>query len=878
MALTTGTRFDHYEILSHLGAGGMGEVYRARDTKLGREVAFKVLPEEFAADPERLLRFQREGQLLATLNHPNIAQIYGVVEADRTRGIVMEFVAGETLQSRLKRGALSIDEAVAIAKQVAEAMEAAHERGVIHRDLKPGNIMIDVEGRVKVLDFGLAKALDPPRPEPGLASSPTLITAIPSSENVLIGTAAYMSPEQMRGRAASESSDIWAFGCVLFEALTGRPAFQGDTVADLIGAIVRIDPDWTLLPSNTPPALVALLKRCFEKERRRRYHAIGDVRLDLDGSHTVAAQTSKTTSHGRERFAWALVAVFAVIAGLLLFTAYRGRASVQPMVSRFSMGLPDSSFMQSVLAVPYPAISPNGRYIVLMNRSAAGSQLWLRPIDSLTVQAIPGTEGATQYPFWSPDSRFVGFFAGGKLKKIAVTGGTPQILCDADAGGGTWSEDDLILFERGGAIHRVSAAGGMSTAIRTPNKSQSESAYRWPEFLPGGKNFVYAAVNPETQRLEIRAATLDSANDRPLFTANSRVQYAQSGHLLFVNNDATLMAQPFDTRGMALKGDAFPVAERVARDEQIISGSAAFSVSGDGTLVYRGGTTTTGETELTWMDRSGKKLNLQLGDINANSLFLSFDQNRVALQKRDANQSDIWIGDLLRGTTSRITSDPADDSYPVFSNDGKRVVFLSNRGGSWGLYMKDATGAGAEELIQKVQGSNDHPNDWSPDGKTLLYVMNGDLWALSMTGERKAYPILNQRYNERRARFSPDGHWIVYTSTETGRIEIYVQPFPPTGAKSQISVEGGGYGHWTRGGKEILFDAPGGKIMAVDVKLGSTLEAGIPRELFQVPGALSLGRWDVTADGERFLLPVTRGASGPVTLTTVLNWTADIKK
>ena len=877
MSLATGTRLEHYEILSAIGTGGMGEVYCARDTKLGRNVAFKVLREVLDSDPNRLSRFRNEAQLLASLNHPNIAQIYGVVEVDHTRGIVMELVQGETLQTRLKRAALPVEEALQIAKQIAEALEAAHDGGIIHRDLKPGNIMLTTAGTVKVLDFGLAKALDTPASATDLSNSPTIVASI-TQPNVLIGTVAYMSPEQIRGHVADSRCDVWAFGCVLYEMLTGKPAFTGETITDLISGIIGIEPDWNALPTKTSPAVRSMVRRCLDKDRRRRFHAIGDARIALEEAQALPPATPLARLKTRERISWIIATIGLAAVGLLLRAAYFVPLPAERLVSRFAIEFPPEAPLGPGGADPFPSVSPDGQYVAFRSAGSASTatwRLWLRPLGSLNAQLVAGTEGINGYSFWSPDSRFIGFFAGGKLKKVAVAGGPPQILCDGSGPSATWNQDDLIIFDQQGSLHRVSAAGGVSTAIRTPDKSKHETGYRLPSFLPDGRHFVYISSSTDQGRTEVRAGSLDSSDDKSLFAANSRILYAHPGYLLFVR-DGTLMAQPFDASKVSLKGDVFPVAERIGFNPN--NGNGAFGVSQNGTLVYRVAVGPT-SSELTWFDRTGKKLGIVKSTGSFVGPNLAPDQNRVAVQT--TSSPDIWLIDLLRGTNSRFTFDPADDIRPVFSGNGKQILFVSNRAGSLDLYVKSADGVGAEQLLAKRA---DGVSDWSADGKVVLYAItppNGtgfDIWALPMTGDKKPYPVLNSSFTEMRAKFSPDSRWMAYTSNESGRNEIYVQPFPPSGGKWQVSVDGGEYAYWRRDGKEIIFGTLDGKIMAADVKLGATFDPGVPRQLFQLPGRLAGERFAITADAQRFLVPLVPQAQDRPMLTTVLNWTADIKK
>jgi len=884
LTLTPGARLDHYEIIAPIGSGGMGEVYQARDTKLGRDVAFKVLKDEFAGDPDRLSRFHQEARLLASLNHPNIAQIFGVVESDRMRAIVMELVEGETLQARLTRGRLPYDEFLSIAGQIAEALEAAHDHRIIHRDLKPGNIHLSADGQVKVLDFGLAKTIHTTSADPNLAKSRTVLA--PTAANVLIGTPGYMSPEQLRGQASDERSDIWAFGCVLYEMLTGRQAFTGDTITDIISGIVRVDPDWDALTPVASLAVQAVIKRCLQKDRRRRFHSIADVRIELEEAQIEpAAPISAPRRHSRT--AWGVAALFVITTiALLVRIFYFAPAVVQPHVSRFQIELPPDASVPPTTFAPYPLVSPDGRYIAFVAFSGGTLRLWLRPIDALTAQPIAGTEGvASTSPFWSPDSRFIGFIANGKLKKVAIAGGPPQTLCDVaavrTANGGTWNQNDVIIFAHRDGLHRVAADGGTSTLIRAPDKSKNEAGYTLPSFLPDGRHFLYVAMNSDVARTEVRVGSLDSNDDKPLFFAISRVLYALPGHLLFVR-DGTLMAQPFNVRTLSLNGDPLRVTERIQFDRNN-NGVAAFSASANGTLVFR---TVTGPvtTELTWIDRMGKKLGV-VGDAgNFQRPRLSNDQNRVAVERvADDGVRDIWLIDLIRGTNSRFTFDPADETYPIFSADGTQIAFASNRNDELGIYVKSITGTGTEELVQKIQGQDPGPSDWSPDGKTLLYgFVTGatgirNVWALPMTGERKAFAILSRKFSDQRAQFSPNGRWILYTSTETGRGEIYAETFPPSGRKWQVSTNGANYGHWRRDGKEIVFDSIDGKLMAVDVKLDANFDAGVPHQLFQIPGTIIGGRFTVSSDAQRFLFPLAAQSGDRPAITVVLNWPASIK-
>ena len=887
--LSPGTRLEHYEIISTLGVGGMGEVYRARDTKLGRDVAFKVLPEVFSSDPERLWRFQREAQVLAALNHPAIAHIYGVVESNGIRSIVMELVQGETLQERLKSGPIKTAEALHIGKQIAEALEAAHDRGIIHRDLKPGNIMITADGAAKVLDFGLAKAAEGREGDSDVSQSPTLLTAAHTQPNVLLGTAAYMSPEQIRGHRADERADVWAFGCVLYEMLSGRRAFAGDNITDLVAEIVRIEPDWAMLPADAS-AYQSIVKGCLEKSRKQRFHAIGDVRIEIEKAQRAQSSQAAPIRQSRERLAWGLAAVFVLATiGTLVGAFYFYPAPLPTISARFLFELPPEAGTVTVTHSPEPAVSPDGRYISFVSAASGSGRLWIRPIDQLDSRIVTGTEGLTlgAYPFWSSDSRYIGFFAGGKLMKVAVAGGPPTRLCDAvpsrsEGRGGTWNQNDIILFIHNGALHRVHAGGGTSEAIRTADKSKKEVGLTTPSFLPDGRHFFYIALNSERDKSELRVGDLeDKNNDRVLRTGNSQTIYAHPGHILFVR-DETLMAQQFDTDALVLKGDAFPIADRIAFEQ--VSGMAAFSVSSNGILVYRNQTVATA-SELAWFDKKGNKTSSFPSQGVPVRMSLSPDQTQIAMERRDG-PADIWMLDLSRAAATKITRDPADDLNPVFSPDGKQIAFTSVRNGTWGIYLTSASGRGNEELLQVIPGgANPQRLDWSRDGQWLIYDFmnqngNSDVWALPMTGtERKPKPVLNQPVNEVRAQLSPDSQWILYDLSETATVETYVSRFPPTEEKWRISIDGGSYAHWRQDGKQIIFRGSDGKLMAVDVTLGKTFRADIPKPLFDLPGGVTANRYAMAPDAQRFFMPVFPGAGADKqALNVVFDWTSAIPK
>jgi serine/threonine protein kinase len=655
MSFTTGTRIGPYEITSPLGEGGMGVVYRAHDTKLGRDVAIKALPDAFADDSDRLQRFQREAQVLASLNHPNIAHIYGLEESDNTRCIVMELVEGETLQERIKRGPIPVDEALPIAKQIAEALEGAHERGIIHRDLKPGNIMLTRDGKIKVLDFGLAKALQEQQPS-NLSNSPTLVSAA-SIPGVILGTAAYMSPEQARGSEADHRSDIFSFGCVLYEMLTGKPTFAGESVSDTLATVLKLDPDWSVLPQSVPPGIVKLIRWCLVKDRRQRLQAIGEARIIIESppEETSSAQMPQAAPKF-SKLPWATAAILAVVALALGFVHFREKPPAEPTL-RYTMNMPE-------LLIPSVAISPNGRYIAIGGGGAglsSNQELFIRPLDALQAQPVPGTEGAL-YPFWSPDSRYVAFAAQRKLKKIPVNGGPAETLCDLPGifQGGTWNRDGTILFSTNNTLVRVPNSGGIPVEI--PNLQGT-----FPAFLPDGRHFLSEKYLTDPG---IWVSSLDGKETRRILADATSTVFAppdngdRTGHVLFVR-EGNLMAMPFDPESRQATGDVFPVAEGVYIDPL---GMEATSASATGVLLYSGNGAAR-KNEIVWFDRNGKVTPTGLTG-NVWEPAISPDEKTIAYSRNNGSTSDIWIRDLGHGLDQRFTSDPSANNTPVWSPKG----------------------------------------------------------------------------------------------------------------------------------------------------------------------------------------------------------------
>lgn len=890
-----GAKIGSYQVLSLLGAGGMGEVYQAQDTKLGRDVAIKVLPAAFVHDPERLSRFQREARMLAALNHPNIATIYGLEQTDGVHFLIMELVPGESLADRVKSGPVRMEEALKIAVQIAEALEAAHEKNITHRDLKPANVKVTPEGKVKVLDFGLAKVFGGDSAQ-DLSHAVTL-TAMGTEEGRILGTPAYMSPEQARGKATDKRTDIWAFGCVLYELLTARQAFPGETLSDTIAAVLDSEPDWQSLPSTTPSKIRDLLRRSLQKERDRRLRDIGDARIEIEetltapkdaGSTQAGLPVNATQRKSWERLAWAIAAITMFIAALFLGAFVYFRSVPQDAQTiRFLVSPPETWTLTRQLGLfgspPDPlAVSPDGRRIALVATSADGrTLLWIRSLDTLNVQLLAGTEGAA-HPFWSPDSRFLGFFAGGKLKKIDVSGGPPLTLCDApNDRGGTWSQDGVIVFSptTDSALQKVSASGGAPIAATV--LAPGETGHRGPVFLPDGRHFLYRVKTEEGTPGLIYIATLNSTDRKLLLNSNIGTIFYSQGHLLFLHG-TTLMAQPFDARHLELTGDAFPIAEQIQIQSNPNAGFGLFSASENGVLAYQTGTGTTA-SQLVWFDRTGKQVGM-LGDPATQAdIALSPDGKRASVSISDGKQRDIWAYDVARGLRTRITFDPADELNSLWSSDGSRLVFNSRRKGHLDLYEKASSGAGTEEVLFE-DNRDKSPQSWTPDGRLILYTSSGpptgdDLFVLPLSGDRKPVPYLQTPFNEYDGQFSPDGRWVAYVSDESGTDEVYVAPFPGPGGKWQISTAGGTFPRWRRDGTEIFYLAPDNKLMAAEVNgKASSFQVGAAKALFETRTLdPTRNRFAVSADGQRFLINTDpQTTSAPITV--VLNWAAGLKK
>jgi serine/threonine protein kinase len=879
MALSAGTYLGPYEILAPIGAGGMGEVYRARDSRLNRDVALKVLPQVFAANSDRMARFEREARLLASLNHPHIASLYGLEESGSSRALVMELVEGPTLAGRIAAGPIPFEDALPIARQIAEALEYAHDRGIIHRDLKPANIKVTLDATVKILDFGLAKALDD---EPGVhdfRSSPTISMAA-TRAGVILGTAAYMSPEQAKGKVVDRRADIWAFGVVLFEMLTGKQLYTGETAAEIMASVMKEEPNVDRLPSGTAPAIRILLRRCLHKDPHRRLRDIGEARVLLEDMPPAEPPARSP----RRPIGWIAAALLLLALAALAFVHFRGISQPGASALRLSIALPDKSAINSF------ALSPDGRSLVVAASIAGKNQLWLRALNSLEFHPLSGSEAAT-LPFWAPDGRRIGFFAHGKLKVIPAGGGPAQILCDANSGGGTWNRDNLIVFTWADGLYSVPATGGEPTQVTKP---AGGSLHSYPVLLPDGRHFLYLVHRGDESKAGVYVASLDDPSGRRILADQSSVVFVppRSGnkhvYLLFIR-ESTLMAQPFDLGTLQLTGDVSPVAGQASK----FGGGwgwAGVSASGNGVLVYMVGNHY--DSQLVWFDRSGKELGRAgsrglLGEVS-----LSPDEKTVAFKRISAQslRTDLWLHELSRGVETRLTFPPSSiNDAPVWSPDSSRIAFSSRLTNS-DLYWKDANGGGQAELLLGNRNVTS-PSACSRDGQFLLYTeldpkTRADIWILQdplgKPGNRKPIPFLRSEFQESQGQFSPDGRWIAYTSDESGQFEVYVRPFPSGRGQWNVSTNGGRDPRWSRDGKELFYISRDLKMMAIRVQTGApsdprpVFKAGSAKPLFEVRPNFSsllinLFSYSVAAGGEQFLVNTMAETAGPV-LNVIVNW------
>ena len=909
MPLSAGARLGPYQILSALGAGGMGEVYRAQDTKLGRAVAIKILPEAFAADTERIARFQREARTLASLNHQNIAHIHGLEESDGVRALVMELVDGDDLAQRIARGAIPVAEALSIAKQIADALEAAHEQGIIHRDLKPANIKVRRDGTVKVLDFGLAKAMEPA----GVASlsvsqSPTIITQAMSQAGVILGTAAYMSPEQARGKPVDTRADIWSFGCVLYEMLTGQRAFEGQGVSETLARVIEREPDWTRLPASLPPGLSAYIIRCLQKDPRQRVQSIGDVRLALEGAFETSGGRTAAPQPVRGRWRVALVGVAAIIAsgvisGSLVWLNARRVDQNPPRVTRLQFVPADAATLSIGWNDRELAITPDGSRLIYVGN--LGTQIFVRALDALAPVAVYTGRGVTGL-FVSPDGQWIGFRQGlGALKKVAVGGGPAVPLATIDtagSSGATWGPDDTIIVATNSVdtgLQRVSAAGGPLTVLTRPDPAQGEADHYWPEMLPGGRAvlFTITALTGGLDASQIAVLDLETGMRKILVRGGSHAHYvssglgspkrdAREGGYLVYQAAGTLRAVPFDLGRLETRGTPVTVVPDVITT---IKGGAYAVVAGDGTLAYVMGAIEGTPRTLVWVDREGRETPITATPRPYFLPALSPDGTRVAVFAND-QERDLWLWDLRRTTLTRLTSAPGVDVVQVWTPDSRRLIFTSERAGVRNLFWQTADGTGLVERLTESPNTQ-YPTGVSPDGRRLIFtdespITANDVMAIELDETRRVTPLVQSPFTEQNGTVSPDGRWLAYETNESGRFEIHVRPFPDVNSgRWQVSTAGGTRPIWTRSGQELIYVSPTGALMGVKVERGPSWTATTPTLIVREGYFTNLNWWgrsyDVSPDGQRFLMIKDSRADGtvaPASIVVVQHWVEELKR
>jgi len=895
MTLSSGTKLGLYEIISPLGAGGMGEVYLANDSKLDRQVAIKVLPETMTRDKERVARFEREAKLLASLNHPNIAAIYGFDDANGTHFLIMEYVEGQTLAQRLKVGTFAVEEALDVAKQMAKALEAAHEQGIIHRDLKPANVIIREDGTVKVLDFGLAKAMSEETSSAVDANSPT-ITANYTRPGVILGTAAYMSPEQARGKPLDKRTDIWSFGVVLLECLTGRTLFGGETISDSIGAILHKEPDWTLLPGDTPPTVHLLLRRCLTKDTTKRLRDIGDARIELENA--IADPTSSSLGLAQAALdiktrwlpSWpvnlAFVALLAITTAAAWFAKPLPKDS-SPVV-RLSAIIPQAQDLDAS-TFPTAAISPDGSLLVYVATTKNQEQLYLRHMNQKEAVALANTTGLNTFGIFSPDGRWIAFSQQGKLKKISVLGGSAQTICDApQLRGADWGDDDTIAFAptRRSGIWVVSAGGGKPEQITDLGPDSGAASHRWPHILPDGRTILFTQTDNEDDfsSARIEAVSIDTRERKILVEGATFARYVPTGHLVFARSGG-LMAAEFDPVSVEITGPEIPVLDDVSADPSM--GTAQYTFSENGVLVYRTGGKSVGLSELVWVDRAGETTPASQHSRNALSHSLSPDGSRIAwvLYESDRSQPDIWVLEIKRDMLTRLTFDDGNEADPIWSPDGSWIYFAADRvHGIDEIYRRKADGSGNAEQLTTAE-NDQFPAAISPDGHTLVIVESlqsgTEIMLLHMDKERTVEPFLKTPFAEQSPSVSPDGTLIAYYSNETGIDEVYVRRFPSGTGRVKISPGLGGFPKWSPDGTELFYTNFSGAYYSVAIAVkDDVLIPGTPKLMFELPDNEYSPFYDVSPDGQRFLFARSIDTVGdernhPI---VVVNWFKELRE
>jgi eukaryotic-like serine/threonine-protein kinase len=894
VSLAPGTRLGPYEIVAAIGAGGMGEVYKARDTRLERTVAVKVLPAHLSASADVRQRFEREAKTISSLSHPHICALYDVGHQDGVEYLVMEYLEGDTLAERLTRGPLPFDQVLRYGCEIADALDKAHRQGIVHRDLKPANVMLTKSG-VKLLDFGLAKAVAPAAARSGasLTTLPTQAGRDLTAEGTILGTFQYMAPEQLEGRDADARTDIFAFGAVLYEMATGKKAFSGRSQASLISSIMTSEPAAasTVVPT-APPAFDRVVRTCLGKDPDDRWQTAHDIAVQLkwiqEGAPAAGAPSVvQPRPRSAARFLpWAL-ALLASAGLIALLVRDRQRAAVRAPVTRFSILAPENSMFTppGELSSSQMALSPDGRTVAFVaNSSGSRPLLWTRSLDSLAAVPLPGTEDAL-HPFWSPDGRSLGFFTPTVLKRVELSGGSPQRLCDAVAGrGGTWSPDGVIVFAQSAPspLLRIPESGGEPQPATALDRSRAEDRHRFPSFLPDGKRFLFWSRSARPEHNGIYVGSLGSLQARFVIRSEAMGQYSPPGYLLTVQQ-GMLVAFPFDEKSAQVRGNPIRIAESVLIGNP--PGYAPFSVAGQRTLAYS--TPFAKSRQLAWYDRSGKRL-ATVGDPGDYSTpHLSRDEKRIAVGIREETKTntDIWTFDTVRGTWSRLTFDPTAERAPLWSPDGSRIVFASGVLGVLNLYEKPASGSGEPRLFVRSD-TDKFPTDWTRDGRFVVYHTFGgsstwDIWAAPTDGG-KPFALFASKFTEAQGEVSPDGRWIAYASDESGRFEIYVTRFPQKQGRWQISASGGSQPRWKGDGKELFYLGPEQTLMSVAVQSGDAFEAAVPRALFKanfppvVPAYWA--NYCATADGQRFLVCELLPAATATPINVVLNWTAGLPK
>jgi serine/threonine-protein kinase len=909
MPLTSGTRIGPYEVASLLGVGGMGEVYRSRDSKLGREVALKVLPSSVAVDSDRLARFSREAKVLAALNHPNIAAIYGLEDSGSTHALVMELVEGPTLADRLKSGPIPSDDALPIAKQICEALEYAHERGIVHRDLKPANVKVTPEGIAKVLDFGLAKALENEMMPIDIGSSPTM-SRMATQAGMILGTAAYMSPEQARGKPADRRADIWAFGCLLYEMLTGKMAFSGETVSDTLAAIIKEQPDYSLLPASTSARIRVLIQRCLQKDSRQRLQAIGDARIAIEEvlsgapDPTAAPQQAvlvpPPTPAWKRLLPWAVTAALAA-ALLIMVIVSREPSTASHTPIELSFYLPSNQKLASDNGTAF-AISPDGTRIAYVVEEAGSTigEMFIRELDKSSPAVLATLEniGGAAAPFFSPDGQWIGFFGDGKLKKVSVHGGAPITLATVSGyRGGTWGEDDTIVFPTKftSALYRIPAAGGTPQEVTHLNAARLETTHRWPQFLPGGKAILFTASSNNNffGQATVQVASLATGEAKVLVENASFGRYLPGGYLAYCSQ-GTLFVAPFDAKALKLTGTAVPVLPGV--DFDISNGGVQLSVADNGMAVYMAGSTSKQNLNLVLIDRKGQAQVLLKSEPDATSPRISPDGKKIAFQK---GVGGVWIHDTVRGTTSPLALKTGTANFPIWTPDGQYLTYSYTTASAMGtgerIYRRRADGSGDEMPLTPESPQSAYPSSWSPDGKTLAFLrlseVDGaccDAWTMhydenGKAGEPKLVADVSRGKSASLAEpeFSPDGHWIAYSSADSGPPQVYVVPFPQSGGKWQISTDGGAEPRWSKTTHE-LFYTKGSQIFAVSYTVGKgSLVAGKPQLVCShIAMRFPYTGFDVSADGQHIVAFQFEGEKQDLNPepTVVINWLDEVRR